>query len=458
MFSFDFFKSVLGLFWHGKSDVVANDIVINSIEVKKGDCFIGLIGLSKDGGEFFEDALRRGATVLIIHKIFEASVLAVIEQYSEAVIFFVDDTKVALLQVAKKWRSYFCIPIIAVTGSVGKTTTKEMIKSVFEKSGMAVCATKSSMNGTIGLPLSVLQLRMYHNVAIFEIGIQKIGEMDIMLDVLQSVFYGIVTTILPAHMEYLKDFNTIIQEKMKLQFITSNTFFIDYKFKKYTNHKNMITIGNNESADFFYQFFATKMSIDIRNKKKYFMINALYHDGLRHCLAIAFAVTFVYMISPKFIMAALENFERISGRFSVHRLTNGAIIINDSFNAANQYVMLTSIEAFEFFPVNKKKIVILGDMLEQGEDAAKNHCQVIERLNAIDQNTFELVYYVGENFYENKIHNIRQNVNFAKNFLDIADEIYNLLDKEYCFLFKSSRGMMFFHYICQYLEKNSNKK
>jgi UDP-N-acetylmuramyl pentapeptide synthase len=115
--------------------------------------------------------------------------------------------------------------------------------------------------------------------------------------------------------------------------------------------------------------------------------------------------------------------------------------------------MLTSINAFEVFPVFKKKILILGDMLEQGEKKYRNHEIIIERVNAIPESVIETVYYVGEAFNYNSSKNKRNNVFFASSFVEISDQVSELLNKKYCVFFKSSRAMLFFNYVSDYLQK-----
>lgn len=453
MFTIDFLKSVLNVSVFGEKNGFAEGFSVHSGQIKKGDCFVGLPGVSCDGGVFWREALANGACGLLLHQAFYDDYIMSKDDYPHSWAFFVDDTKKALLQIAKKWRSLFDLPIIAVTGSVGKTTTKEMLRSIFNEAGYSVCATENSQNGSIGLPLSILLLRKNHQIAIFEVGVQKPGEMDILIEILKSVTYSIVTTILESHIEYFQDISNIIKEKTKLQYITSDGFFIDYNFKKYVQHKNIISIGTHDNANFCYQSLSTQVIIDISEKNKQFVINAGYHEGLRHCLVVAFAVAFVFMIKPKKIIYALENFERVIGRFSVHHLKSGGIIINDCFNAAHPVVMLTAINAFEVFPVFKKKILILGDMLEQGDNKYRNHEIIIERVNAIPESVVEEVYYVGEAFSYNASKNKRNNVFFFSSFLEINEQVYLLLKEKCCVLFKSSRGMLFFNYVSDYLEK-----
>jgi len=429
------------------------NFIINSKEVNFGDCFIGLPGTNYDGSSFFYSALEKGAIGLILHSKYENEYLKICDLFPHSWAFFVDDTKLTLINLAKKWRSLFHIPIIAITGSVGKTTTKELLKTIFSNEGYSVCATKNSENGSIGLPLTILSLRENHNIAIFEIGIQKPGEMDLLLSLLQSVTYTVITTILPAHILYFNNLENIIAEKTKLQYITKEILFIDYSLKKYTNHKHIITFGDYEQADVFYHSMSTKISLEIHNEK--YSINTLYHKGIHHCITAAFSVCYFLKLKINNVIFSIESFQRVNGRFSIHHLKNGGIIINDCWNAAHPTVMLKSIEAFEQFPTNKKKIMVLADMLEQGEFKETSHNLIIEKINIIPKAGIEKIFYIGSAFKESAKNNIRDNIYTANSFLDISDEIYNYLNQKYCIFFKGSNGMKLFYHINEYIKKEN---
>jgi UDP-N-acetylmuramoyl-tripeptide--D-alanyl-D-alanine ligase len=457
MFSIGFLTSVLGVSKKGSGTENINTFSIDSNQILPQDCFIGLLGQKVDGGSFFKAVLEKGARGLILNKIYEIDYLNIADQYPNSWAFFVDDTAKSLFQLAKKWRSLFNIPIIAITGSVGKTTTKELIKTILEKEGHTVCATLQSQNGKTGMPLTLLRLRPEHTIAVIEVGISQLGEMDILVDILQSVFYTIITTILPAHILYLKSIENIILEKKKLQYITLNTLFIDYKFKKQVNHKQVITFGDDEQAYFCYHSMSTQLRIEINELEKKYVIYGLCHQGLHHCITAAFAVCYFLQINPLSIIKAIESFERVEGRFSVHHLSKGGIIINDCYNAAHPTVMIKSIDAFECFPTNKKKIIVLADMFEQGECTEQVHDSVVERVNALSNEHIEKVFYVGAAFKQSaEKNNKKQNMIVADSFVEVADEIYSYLDKQYCILFKGSNGTKLFYHISNYL-KNETK-
>jgi UDP-N-acetylmuramoyl-tripeptide--D-alanyl-D-alanine ligase len=458
MFSFNFIEFVLGCEnKKGFSVQSIKNFVIDSVKVKKQDCFIGLKGIKQDGGDFIEAALKNGAIGFILHKKYESVYLDLLAAHPTTWAFFVEDTKIALINLAKKWRSLFDIPIIAITGSVGKTTTKELIKTILTEQKYFVCATKNSENGTIGLPLSILSMRQYHSIAVFEVGIQKPGEMDLLIDLLQSVTYSIITTILPAHILYFKTIECIISEKIKLQNITTKILFIDVIFKKYISHKNFMTFGGSLDADVNYNRLDDTNGIEVKNDKNKYRMSVLNHQGLHHCIAGAVAFGLSFGLDLDKCIDSIEKFKSIDGRFSIHHLKNGSIIINDCWNSAHGEVMLKSIQAFKEFNTNNKKIMVLADMLEQGDNRTEMHDLIVKKVNMISENEVEKVFYIGSFFTDSAKQNTRKNVFFANSFLEVADEIYDYLNQKYCILFKGSNGMKLFYYISHYINNNIGK-
>jgi UDP-N-acetylmuramoyl-tripeptide--D-alanyl-D-alanine ligase len=456
MFSFDLIEFVLGR--ENKKGVSIKSIknfVINSEKVQKRDCFVGLQGGSRDGGDFLIDALKNGAVGLILHKKYESFYLNVLSEYPLTWAFFVEDTKIALINLAKKWRSLFYIPVIAITGSVGKTTTKELLKTILTNQKQCVCATKNSENGSVGLPLSILSMRKKHTIAIFEVGIQKPGEMDLLIDILQNLTYTIITTILPAHILYFNTIETIIAEKTKLQKITKKIVFIDVAFKKYISHKNVVTFGQSDDADVHYNRLDSNMGIEVSNDNKKYTIAVLNHQGLHHCIAAAFAFCIFFGLDEDQCINSIQKFKPIDGRFSVHFLKNGGIIINDCWNSAHAAVMLKSIEAFEQFPTNNKKIMVLADMLEQGDFKIEMHDLIVNKVNTTEVDNIEKIFYIGPVFAESAKKNTRDNVILANSFVEIAPQIYDYLNNQYCILFKGSNGMKLFYHITNYIKKES---
>lgn len=457
MFSTHFISHVLEETPYGNTNHTIDKFIVNSKMIIEGNCFIGLPGEKCHGSSFFEEALKLGASGLILDKSYKEKAISILSNFS-CWIYFVEDTKKALLSLAKAWRMQLLhIPIIAITGSVGKTTTKEMIKKICIDAGLQTLATENSENGSIGLPLTLLNLRSFHDIAIIEVGIQKPGEMDLLIPILQKIHTLVITTIMLAHAVYFKTIETVMQEKMKLQHITYFLIIAPDSLKEHFNTQvKILSVGTQDTADYTYTTFSSGITIyDKKNNKKY-NIEVINHQGLHHCTANAFAFSLNYHIAPQKIITSLENYKNIPGRFSTHQLRSGSIIINDAYNAAHITIMQKAIDAFILLTTDKKKIIILGDMLEQGDNSLENHKNIYEKINALET-YYEKAYLIGKEFASCYSNNKNAKINFFPSINDCKEKIDALMENQHYLFFKSSRSMALYNYVTEYLKNNENK-
>jgi len=168
-----------------------------------GDIFVALTGARVDGHEFIEQALAKGAAGLMIAACKKEVVERLLAlQDKKPALIVVPDTLEALIRLAQVWRVQFDIPVIGITGSVGKTTTKQMLAQMLELNGNRCLVTQGNQNTKIGIALNILRMREYHQMAIFEVGINKRGEMAQLAALLRPTT-GIITVIGHSHMEGL---------------------------------------------------------------------------------------------------------------------------------------------------------------------------------------------------------------------------------------------------------------
>ena len=165
---------------NGNENETINDCFINSKEVIKGSCFFGIKGSKEDGSLYYKEALDKGASVLVLTKKKDYD----FNGYEDRTIIIANDTKEVLQDLAKYKRSLFKGTVIGITGSVGKTTTKQMISSIL-KQQYSLVNTVNNMNGQIGLPLTILSLKD-ENVMVLEMGISMPGEMKILSEIAVS--------------------------------------------------------------------------------------------------------------------------------------------------------------------------------------------------------------------------------------------------------------------------------
>ncbi len=176
---------------------------IDSREVKKGDLFVAIQGSQVDGHDFIAEAIKRGAVGIMIDHSKEEALKKIDKNALEKVfIISVPNTQKAVLSLGAAWRSHFNIPIIGITGSLGKTTTKEMISNIARLHGMKYIASQGNQNTTLGVALNIMRLRHDHQLAILEMGISMRGEMARMADLAKPTI-GIITYIGHSHMEGL---------------------------------------------------------------------------------------------------------------------------------------------------------------------------------------------------------------------------------------------------------------
>lgn len=190
---------------------------VDSRTIQKGDIFVALSGERVDGHSHVISALKNGAAGAIIAAGKEHEILSLKDKkiWQNAFIVTAPDPLQALLQLAYAWRTFFDYPILAITGSVGKTSTKELIAHIVRLSGKTYFASQGNQNTILGVALNILRMKNVHEGAIFEVGVNKRGEMEKIAALLRPT-YAIVTNVGHAHMEGLGSLQDISFEKRSL--------------------------------------------------------------------------------------------------------------------------------------------------------------------------------------------------------------------------------------------------
>jgi UDP-N-acetylmuramoyl-tripeptide--D-alanyl-D-alanine ligase len=355
---------------------------IDSRTFNKGEIFVALKGSRVDGHEFIPDVVTKGAAGLFVdqHHIEKAEQL----RREGLAIAVVPDTRKALLALASAWRAQFSYPVIGITGSVGKTTTKEMLAHAMRVAGKRCLASHSNQNTALGSALNILKMRPDYDVAIFEMGINKRGEMARMAEMIRPTT-AIITAIGHSHMEGLGSINDIAAEKRDI-------------FKYFKSDSVGIINGDQPLlATIAYTHpiikFGYKMTNQIQARKiqtqgcqTHFMLK-LYRNRYRitmptnHSgpvlsgLAVA-AASYVLGINAELIIQALQYPVFVQGRFERRSIKNKkGILIDDCYNASPES-MKAALLAFEKLEEKGQKIAVLGDMLELGVNAPFWHRQL----------------------------------------------------------------------------------
>jgi UDP-N-acetylmuramoyl-tripeptide--D-alanyl-D-alanine ligase len=325
-------------------------ISTDSRTVKAGELFIPIKGEKFDGRRFIPEVLKKGALVLDVK-----------------------DGLKALQTLAAYHRSKFNLPVIGVTGSVGKTTTKDMIAGVLAQE-MPVLKNEENFNNEIGVPLTLLQLTKKHQAAVIEMGMQGLGEIKLLAGIARPTI-AVVTNIGEAHLEYLKNKKNVARAKAEIfSFLRQGDFAVinqDDEFYEHLKSKlkskkaKVMSFGILEMADVGP---ADLTGITLPIPGEHNIYNAL----------AAIAVARILKIKPVAIKAGLEAFHPSGKRLEVINCGNETKIINDTYNANPQSMAAALKVLCAIDRPFGRRIAVLGDMLELGRSARPAHRRLVK--------------------------------------------------------------------------------
>ncbi|MBU2443988.1 MAG: UDP-N-acetylmuramoyl-tripeptide--D-alanyl-D-alanine ligase [Bacteroidetes bacterium] len=356
-------------------------ISIDSRKVKKGDLFFAIKGDNFDGHDFVTDVLKKGAVGIVISK-------ENIEKfkYTKSFIVAVHDTTIALGDLANIYRKKFKVKIIAITGSNGKTTTKEMIAAVLSQK-YTLLKTEGSLNNHFGVPLTLFRLNDNHEIAVIEMGINHPGELTRLCEIAEPDF-GCITNIGNAHVEFFDGIEGIAKAKGELfdYLATTNGFGLvngdDKRIRlKAKRLKQKLTYGYTGRADIKGKFIELNknanphFSVSYRNCSLDIYLKTFgKHTSYNALCAAAFGSKFG--VPSRKIKAALESYSTLEKRMQVLRF-NGITVLNDSYNA-NPDSMKAAFDTLSLMNGFDLKIAAVGDMLELGKNSKKFHEQLVD--------------------------------------------------------------------------------
>ena len=364
-------------------DAEVSGVSTDTRTINKGELFIPLVGEIFDGHYFLDKAIEKGASAILIHRD-DADFLP--ELFPQVAVIKVADTLRALQDLAAFQRSRFNIPVVAVTGSNGKTTTKDMIALVLSEK-YKVLKTQGNLNNEIGLPLTLLGLEDDHEVAVVEMGMNHLGEIHRLAEIAKPNI-GIITNIGVSHIQNLGTRENILKAKMEI-------------FDFFTSEDNAILNGDDEylskitgELPFQIKYYGTKDIAGIRAEN----ISLLGEQGISYDLKIgdkmypieisipgkhnvynslaAAAVGNLMGIGLPDIAKSLKSYRSGDMRLNIFSIDNNIKVIDDVYNASPDS-MKAAIEILKDLGEGRK-IAILGDMLELGDYSQKAHTEVGE--------------------------------------------------------------------------------
>lgn len=361
------------------------DFSVDSRTVKPGDIFIALKGARVDGHDFLADAVKNGARGLIINNDRRASLARIDKNLlSRCAVASVPDTYAALEALAAAWRAQFTYPVIGITGSVGKTSTKELVVRMMERAGKKCLYSVGNQNTLLSAALALLRMRPEHEVALFEMGINKRGEMARIAALVRPTT-ALITTIGHSHMEGLGSIQEIAAEKRAVfTHLRENDIGIingDNPLLSAVSYRQpMIRFGYRmtnqiQARKVRTEGTCTRFVLKVYDHKVP-VVMASNHVGCVMNGLAATAVAHVVGVPLTAIVEALQSPVSVERRFERKAIKNSrGIIIDDCYNA-NPESMKSSLLAFERFQERPIKIAVLGDMLELGAGTPFWHRQL----------------------------------------------------------------------------------
>lgn len=405
-----------------------NSVSIDTRKIETNSLFIAIKGERFDANTFAKEALDKGASYVIID---DKSYF--IDQRT----ILVEDSLIALQELAKFHRDYLKLPIIALTGSNGKTTTKELINVVLSKK-FNTKATVGNLNNHIGVPLTLLSFTSETEIGIVEMGANHKKEIEFLCE-LATPDYGYITNFGKAHLEGFGGVEGVIEGKSEMyKYLSANDKLV------FINLEDPIQVEKSKSLkSYSFGINKTNADVNITSIKANPFVTIGYSDlliqshliGLYNANNINAALTIgkYFGVTDSEIKDALESYIPENNRSQLVQKGSNQIIL-DAYNA-NPSSMSVAIENFLQLD-NANKVMILGDMFELGDESLKEHKAIVAMLSKYEN---VKCYFVGSAFYENKID--KNNYGFYDTFESFSDDFSKTKFDNSTILIKGSRGM-----------------
>ena len=446
----DFISKVLGNICMQNGPFPQNSsFSVDTRTVQKGDVFVALQGERVNGHDFIQEALDRGASGFILSKNRQEELLQKFGlELQDKHLLFVDDTLQALVELARHWRSQFDYPVVGITGSVGKTTTKEMVRNILKLANTRHLASFGNQNSVIGVALNILKMRPEHQAAVFEVGISKRGSMKQLAALLRPT-YALITKIGHAHMAGLGDLASVAEEKRavfsefsdrdigvingdqaELSQIAYAHPVVRFGLKTTNQIQARKVVVSNNCISFTAKIYNDRYSIVLPSCNEARVLNAL----------AAISIGYLLKIPNDILVKGVEQPVVVEGRFQTIVHSSGSTLINDAYNS-NPDSAKASLLALEAYQTDKKKVVVLGDMLELGIDSAFWHRQLGRFLSKVSN--VHHVVLIGK---EVQATQKTLPLNVKSSYYESIDEAFEtlktmLLEENRVFLFKGSNSI-----------------
>jgi UDP-N-acetylmuramoyl-tripeptide--D-alanyl-D-alanine ligase len=422
----------------------------DSRTIRPGELFVALVGENFDGHQFIKQAASGGSAAVVVG-LKEAEALDT--EGLQINLIGVNDTLRAFGDLASFWRSHHSIPMVAITGSNGKTTTKEMVAAILSRS-WKVLKNYGTFNNLVGVPLTLMQLDSTHEAAVIEMGMNQPGEIERLTEIVQPTV-GMITNIQPAHLEGLGDLAAIQAAKGALfaGMAATGSIVVNRDDPRVLEAASSFP---GRQVGFSAKGHPAEVSLDrvigMDGKGSRFLLRLpgkileihLPVLGLHHIknAVAAAAVAWALNLPASNISAALGNFRPVDKRMEVLTLPGDIHLINDTYNA-NPGSMAAALKTLMQVKQQGRALAVLGDMLEMGEESGSLHMQVgriaakegVDYLLAMGKQASHLLAGAAEGGMA------RDQLTVASNHQEISAQVHNLLTAGDWLLVKGSRGM-----------------
>ncbi len=383
--------AVNGVLLSGEEDITVTSASVNSREIEAGALFVPIIGEKVDGHKFINGAFENGAVATFVAKTVSVDSFVEGKAYIQ-----VEDTLKALQALGSWYRDQFTMPVIGITGSVGKTTTKEMVGAAIATK-YNVIKTLGNMNSQIGLPLMMFHFEPEHEVAVIEMGMSEEGEME-RLSAIAKPDMAIMTNIGVAHIGQLGSQENIRKEKLNLMNETAgNKLFLNgddkllreikeagdsiavsEKTRKVLKQTECVLFGLEEDCAFYGK------DVKVKDGNTYFTL--VYPEGEEEIVLsvlglhnvenalVALAVAYELGIKPSVAKQGLRSYQPIAMRGQVHK-HKGMTIVDDTYNASPDSMKSSTNVLLQMENLDRR-IIVFGDVLELGEVSRQCHYEV----------------------------------------------------------------------------------
>ena len=454
----DILKVTKGKLIIGNEKLECENFSRDTRNIQKGDTYVAIKGEKFDGNIFWKAAFKKGADCVIVQDIEFSN--EDLKDLDNKTIIKVDDTMQALYKIASYKREINNIPVIAITGSVGKTSTKDMVASVVSQKYKTL-KTIGNNNNNIGLPFTILRLKD-EEIMILEMGMNHFGEIHLLSNIAKPNIC-VITNIGTSHIGNLGSKENILKAKLEILDGAENPTIIinnddELLHKWYLENKDsrkIITYGienksdimakdiilEQEKSTYKCKIDGKEMDVEVPIAGRHFVLNSL----------CATTVGITLSIDSSKIINGIKNVELTKKRMDIKEI-NGIKVINDAYNASPE-AMKASLNYLSSFK-NNRKIAVLGDMFELGEYAEKLHRLVGEE---VYKNNIDILVCAGENaklISDEALKNgmKKENIYYFEDKSNVLEFLKNEVKTGDVVLFKASNGMRFYELADRFID------